>query len=197
MHHIYLCECNSKTFITWTYSNHPRLWPVCIKSRFVLTRTVKIKGFCLQLKRSGTKYAAQKINIFNINSCEWPSTSSLWKVSPGSDKFLISYYLFIFSSHQHVQYITSQILLILIAVLPTFWSWTTLLQTFITLELEEISGNGKQWSKFLSFAALSNSGIKKTFDLYFNGWKLKAKFNVLHCKLEGVSVLSGKLGHSS
>ena len=38
----------------------------------------------------------------------------LWKVSFGSDELLMSYYLFIFSYHQHVQHITSQILLILI-----------------------------------------------------------------------------------
>ena len=44
--------------------------------------------------------------FFNIGSCE--------KVSLGSDEVLKSYYLFIFSSHQHVQHMTSQILLILI-----------------------------------------------------------------------------------
>ena len=62
-----------------------------------------MKGLCLQLKRSGTEYAAQKINIL---------TSTVANVSVGSDKFLMSYYLFIFSSHQHVQHMTSQILLI-------------------------------------------------------------------------------------
>ena len=33
------------------------------QSRFAFTRTVEIKGLCLQLKRSGTKYAAQTINF--------------------------------------------------------------------------------------------------------------------------------------
>ena len=37
--------------------------PAYVKSRFVFIRTVEIKGLCLQLKRSGTKYAAQKINF--------------------------------------------------------------------------------------------------------------------------------------
>ena len=35
-------------------------------------------------------------------------------LSEKSDEVLMSYYLFIFSSHQHVQYMTSQNLLILI-----------------------------------------------------------------------------------
>ena len=46
--------------------------------------------------------------------------SDLWKVSFSSDKLLTSYYLFIFSSHQHVHQMTSQILLILIDFLATF-----------------------------------------------------------------------------
>ena len=35
----------------------------CVKSRFAFTRTVEIKGLCLQLKRYGIEYAAQKINF--------------------------------------------------------------------------------------------------------------------------------------
>ena len=31
--------------------------------RFAFIRTIEIKGLCLQLKRSGTEYAAQKINF--------------------------------------------------------------------------------------------------------------------------------------
>ena len=42
------------------------------------------------------------------------------KSSLGSDKVLTSYYLFIFSSHQDVQHMTSQILLILIDFLTSF-----------------------------------------------------------------------------
>ena len=146
MHHIYLCECNSKTFITWTYSNHPWLWPACVKSKFAFTRTVEIKGLCLKLKRSGTEYAAQKINFLTstvANDCPLP----LLKVSLGSNKFLMSYYLFIFSSHQHVQHMTSQILLILIAVLPTFWSETTVSNHYNS-GTRKILRNGKRRSSW-------------------------------------------------
>ena len=64
--------------------------------------------------------------FFNINTCKWPSTSSLksftwfwWVVNE-----LIPIY---FSSHQHAQHMTSQILLILIdfdIFWGTFWSGT-------------------------------------------------------------------------
>ena len=64
----------------------------------------------------------------------------------------MSFYLFIFLSHQHVQHMTSQILLILIDFDSFFWltfsSETSLVETVITrkdikktviaLELEEI-----------------------------------------------------------
>ena len=113
MWHVYLCECNSKTFIAGTYSSHRWLWPTCVKSRFAFTRTVEMKGLCLQLKRSGTEYAAQKIN-FLTSTVENDRPLPFWKVSLGSNELLISYHLFIFSSHQHVQHMTSQILLILI-----------------------------------------------------------------------------------
>ena len=113
MRHIYLCECILRTFIARNYSCHPWLWPAYVKSWFAFIRTLEIKGLCLQLKRFGTKYAAQKSNFFTsavANGCPLP----LWKVSFGSDKIFMSYYLFSFSSHQHVQHMTSQILLILI-----------------------------------------------------------------------------------
>ena len=74
---------------------------------------LEIKGLCLQSKRFGTEYAAQKIN-FLTSTIANGRPLPLWKVTFGSDKFLMSYYLFIFSSHQHVQHMTSQILLILI-----------------------------------------------------------------------------------
>ena len=70
-------------------------------------------GLCLQLKRSGTKYAAQKIN-FLASAVANDRSLPLWKVSLGSDQVLMSYYLFICSSHQHVQDMTSQSLLIVI-----------------------------------------------------------------------------------
>ena len=44
-----------------TYSKHPWLCPAYVKSRFAFARTVVMKGLCLQLKRSETKYTAQKI----------------------------------------------------------------------------------------------------------------------------------------
>ena len=74
---------------------------------------MEIKGLCLQLKRFGTKYAAQKIN-FLTSAVANGRPLPLGKVSLGSDEVLMSYYLFIFSSQQHVQHMTSQILLILI-----------------------------------------------------------------------------------
>ena len=113
MPHIYLCECNSKIFMARTYSSHQWLWPAYVESRFAFARTVEIKGLCLQLKRSGTEHAAQKIN-FLTSTVANGRPLPLWKVSLGSDQLLMSYYLFIFSSHQHVQHMTSQILLILI-----------------------------------------------------------------------------------
>ena len=100
MRHIYLCECILKIFIAWTYSSHPWLWPAYVKIRFAFIRTVEIKGLCLQLKRSGTEYASQKINFLTLAVANG-RTLLLWKVSPGSDEVLKSYYLFIFSSHQH------------------------------------------------------------------------------------------------
>ena len=76
---------------------------------------MEIKGLCLQLKRSGTEYAAQKIN-FLIPAVADGRPFPLWKVSLGSDEVLMCYYLFNFSSHQYVQHMTSQILLILIDI---------------------------------------------------------------------------------
>ena len=113
MSHIYLCECNSKLFIARTYSSHPWLWPAYVKSRFAVARTVERNGLCLQLKRSWTEYAAQKIN-FLTSTVANGRPLPLWKVSLGSEELLMSYYLFIFLSHQHVQHMTSQILVILI-----------------------------------------------------------------------------------
>ena len=113
MRHIYLCECIFKIFIAWTYSGHPCPWPTYVKSPFAFIRTAEIKGSCLQLKRPGTEYAAQKIN-FLISAVANGRPPPLWKVSLGSDEVLMCYYLLIFSSHQYVQHMTSQILLILI-----------------------------------------------------------------------------------
>ena len=72
-----------------------------------------MKGLCLQLKRSGTEQTAQKIN-FLTSAVANGHPLPLRRVSLCSDEVLMSYYLLIFSSHQHVQYMTSQNLLILI-----------------------------------------------------------------------------------
>ena len=130
MRHIYLCECILRIFIALTYSSHPWLWPSYVKSRFAFIRIVKIKGLCLQLKRSGTKYAAQKIN-FLASAVVYGRPLPLWKVSLGSDKVLMSYYPYIFSCHQHVQHMTSQLLLILIDFCRVFdyfliWNYSSL-----------------------------------------------------------------------
>ena len=82
--------------------------------------------------------------------------------------------LFNFSSHQQVQHMTSQILLILTAFLATSCSETTLLETVITFELAEILRNRKRGS-LLIFAALSNSATKKTtFHLHFKSLKTQS-----------------------
>ena len=85
---------------------------ICQKSICVYQDCRK-KGLCLQLKRSGTEYVAQKVN-FLILAVANGRTLPVWKVSLDSDKVLMSYYLFIFLSYQHVQHMTSQISLILI-----------------------------------------------------------------------------------
>ena len=127
MRHIYLCECILRNLIAWTYSCHLWRWPAYVESRFAFVRTVEIKGLCLQLKRSGTKYAAQKISFLTsavANSCPL----LLWKVSLGSDQILMSYYLFIFhpinmsSTWRHKFF---WFWLILTEFLTTFWSQTS------------------------------------------------------------------------
>ena len=80
MPHIYLCECNSKIFMARTYSSHQWLWPAYVKSRFAFARAVEIRGLCLQLKRSGTEHAVQKI-IFWTSTVANAHSLPLWKVS--------------------------------------------------------------------------------------------------------------------
>ena len=75
MRHIYLCECILKIFIAWTYSGRPWLWPTYVKGL----------GLCLQLKRSGTEYAAQKVN-FSTSAVANGHPLPLWKVSLGSEE---------------------------------------------------------------------------------------------------------------
>ena len=109
------------------YSSHPWLWPAYVKSRFAFARTVELKGLCLQLKRSGTEYAAQKIN-FLTSTVANGRLLPLWKVSFGFDELLMSYYLFIFypinmSSTWHHKFYWFW--LISKAFSGTFWSETT------------------------------------------------------------------------
>ena len=85
---------------------------VCQKS-ICIHQDCRNKEFMFTVKEVWDRVCSRENQFFNIGSCEWPYTSSL-KVSLGSDEVLKSYYLFIFSSHQHVQHMTSQILLILI-----------------------------------------------------------------------------------
>ena len=160
-----------KNFIAWTYFSHPWLWPAYVTSQFAFIRTAEIKGLCLQLKRSGTKYAAKKINFWAsavANDCSLP----LWKVSLGSDQVLMSYYLFIFSSHQHFQHMTSQILLILIDFDSFFrhfliWNYSSLdFYNSGTLKLETVNGDLPE------FCCSFNFGNIKTFHLHFKSdWR--------------------------
>ena len=46
------------------------------KNRFAFARTIERNGLCLQLKRSGTEYAAKQINFLTstvANDCLWPT----------------------------------------------------------------------------------------------------------------------------
>ena len=96
------------------------------KNQFPFTRTVEIKGLCLQLKMSGTESATKKIT-FLASTVANGRPLPLRKVSLSSDELLMSYYLFIFSSHQHVQHMRSQILLILIHFDSFFGHYSKLL----------------------------------------------------------------------
>ena len=46
-----------------TYNSHACLWTAYVKNRFASARTIETRGLCLQLKRSGTEYAAQQIKF--------------------------------------------------------------------------------------------------------------------------------------
>ena len=83
---------------------------VCQKS-ICIYQDCRIKGFMFTIKEVWDQVCSPENQFFNISSCKWPSTFSLksftwcWR---GIDELLI------FLSHQHVQHMTSQILLILI-----------------------------------------------------------------------------------
>ena len=92
---------------------------VCQKS-ICIYQDCRNKGFMFTVKEIWDRVCSPENQFFNISSCKWPSTSSLksftwfWR---GIDELLPIY----FSSHQHVQHMTSQILLILIDFLVTFY----------------------------------------------------------------------------
>ena len=71
------------------------------------------KGFMFTIKEVWDQVYSPE-NQFLTSAVANGHPLPLWKVSLGSDEVLMSYYLFIYSSHQHVQHMTSQILLILI-----------------------------------------------------------------------------------
>ena len=109
MHHIYLCECNVKNFMANLFQSSMAVTSVSQKS-ICICQDCKNKVFMFTIKEVWDRVRSPENQFFNISSCKWPSTSSLL----GIEELLMSYYLFIFSSHQHVQHMTSQILLILI-----------------------------------------------------------------------------------
>ena len=66
-----------------------------VKSRLAFTRCVEIKSLCLQFKRSGTEYAAQKVNFLTSVAKDRPPPLS--KVSLGSYE-LLPFHFFITST---------------------------------------------------------------------------------------------------
>ena len=133
---------------------------VCQKS-ICIHQDCRNKGFMFTIREVWDRVNSPENQFLNVSSCKWPSTSSL-KVSLGSDEVLMSYYLFIFSSHQHVQYMTSQNLLILIDFDCFFGHF--LIGNYSPLNLYN-SGTRRDIKKrstafFLIFAAFSNSVIK-------------------------------------
>ena len=149
---------------------------VCQKS-ICIFQNCRNKGFMFTIKEVWHRVCSPENQSFNISSWKWPSTSSLksfiwfwW----GIDELLPVY----FSSHQHVQHMTPQILLILIDCLATFLSEITLFLNFYNF------GTGRDIKKretviFLIFAALSNSGIKKPhFICTLNRFLINEKVNI-------------------
>ena len=100
-------------FMARTYAGHNHGLLEYVEGRFSFARTVEIKGVSLQLKKSGTEHAAEKNQFFN-KQLHMAVHFLSEKFHLVHDELLMSYYLFILSSHQHVQHMTSQILLILI-----------------------------------------------------------------------------------
>ena len=102
---------------------------VCHKSVSIY-QDCRNKGFMLTIKEVWDQ-ACSPENQFLASAVANDRSLPLWKVSLGSDQVLTSYYLFIFSSHQHVQHMTSQMLLILIDLDSFFghfliWNYSSL-----------------------------------------------------------------------
>ena len=115
MCHIYLCECSLKTFyrVNLFYSSMA-MTSVCQKS-ICIHQKCRNKGFMFTIRAIWDRVSSPENQFSNVTSAVANgSPLSLRKVSLGSDEVLMSYYLFIFSSYQHVKYMTSQNLLILI-----------------------------------------------------------------------------------
>ena len=85
---------------------------VCQKA-ICIHQDCRNKGFMFIIKDVWDQVSSLE-NQFLTSAVENGCLLPLRKVSLGSDEALMSYYLFIFSFHQHVQYMTSQNLLIFI-----------------------------------------------------------------------------------
>ena len=85
---------------------------VCQKS-ICIYQDCRNKEFMFTVKEVWDRVCSPENQFFDIGSCEWPYTSSLKSFTwfgRGIEELLPFY----FSSHQHVQHMTSQILLIFI-----------------------------------------------------------------------------------
>ena len=105
------------------------------------------KGLMFTVKEVWDWVCSPENQFFNSNSSKWPSTSNLKRFTWfwwGICELLLIY----FTSHQHVQHTTSQILLILIDFIwPLFHLWLLFFYIVVTMELEKMLRNGK-WRSF-------------------------------------------------
>ena len=91
---------------------------VCQKS-ICIYQDCRNKGFTFTIKGVWDKACSPENQFFTSAIANGRRLSSS-KVSLDFDKVLMSYYLYIFSFHQRVPHMTSQIYLILIDILATF-----------------------------------------------------------------------------
>ena len=140
---------------------------VCQKS-ICIHQDCRNEVLMFTIKEVWNRVSSPENQFFNISSCKWPSNSPLKSFTWfwwGIDELLPIY----FSSDEHVQYMTSQNLLILIdfdSFIGHFLIWNySPLNLYNSGTRRDIK---KQSTAFiLVFAALSNSVIKKTFHLHF------------------------------